>query len=289
MSYKKNMAKKSVKVIGATVLLFAAIITAVFTTSSDSKKLEHSVVETFVSTTSERVVLCCNASAVSTTTTNVSATSSSVTKVTTIPVTTVTTVPVTTTVTTTTVTDKEDPEMIPVAEPEPVVEDTYVDPVVEEEPYYEPEPEPEPVYDEPEYYEPSSDGLTCIGSFSRGTFYTGSYGGSGRALMDCAYGGDGEVKGSIASYYLWRTYGYNYNGERTKVYLEVTGYPSMSGWYSLDDCSANYGYYGGMVDSSGYSYSGWIDPDEVIDFAYYYNSNCQFYGQGVVHVTAYVK
>ena len=286
MSYKKNAKKSVCKVISTVVIFFTAMIIAVVTTPDSSDKLEHRVDVSGCVTTSMTSIeraLSCTSKAVTTTTpgTNVSATSSSVTNVTTtIPVTTVTTV------TTTTATEKEEPEVIPMEDPEPVAEP---EPVVEEEPYYEPEPEPEPVYEEPEYYEePSSDGLTCIGSFSRGTFYTGSYGGSGRALMDCAYGGDGTVKGSIASRYLYDTYGYNYNGERTKVYLEVLGYPSMDGWYYLDDASADYGYYGGMVDSSGYSYSGWVSPYEVIDFAYWYNSNCQFYGQGVVHVTAYM-
>lgn len=126
--------------------------------------------------------------------------------------------------------------------------------------------------------EPSNDGMTYIKHFSRGTYYTGWGGGSGRTLIDCLYG-NGEIKGSVASYYLWRTYGYNYNGQRTKIYVEVSGYPSMSGFYYLDDCSANYGYWAG---------SRWVDPDDVIDFYYYSNSNCQFQNQGVVEVDVYI-
>lgn len=132
-----------------------------------------------------------------------------------------------------------------------------------------------------EYVEPetsSNDGLTYVKHFSRGTYYTGWGGGSGRTLIDCSYG-NGEIKGSVASYYLWRTYGYNYNGQRTKIYVEVSGYPSMSGFYYLDDCSANYGYWAG---------SRWVDPDDVIDFYYYSNSNCQFQNQGVVQVDVYI-
>lgn len=134
-------------------------------------------------------------------------------------------------------------------------------------------------YIEPEPETPSSDGLTYIKHFSRGTYYPeGSVGGSGRTLIDCLYG-NGEVKGSVASYYLWRTYGYNYNGQRTKIYVEVSGYPSMSGFYYLDDCSANYGYWAGNT---------WVNPDDVIDFYYYSGGNCQFRGQGVVQVDVYI-
>ena len=37
--------------------------------------------------------------------------------------------------------------------------------------------------------------------------------------------GNDKVKGSIASWYLYKNYGYKYNGKRTTVYLEVKGYP----------------------------------------------------------------
>lgn len=112
--------------------------------------------------------------------------------------------------------------------------------------------------------------MTYVKNFSRGTYYAYGYqctGGSGRALIDCLYG-SGGVKGSIASSYLYRNYGYNYNGKRTMVYLEISGYPSMNGYYYLDDSDAG-------------------NPN-VIDFYYTYNSNCQFQYQGVVSVDCYI-
>ena len=115
----------------------------------------------------------------------------------------------------------------------------------------------------------NSDGLTYVKHFSRGTYYAyggARNGGSGRSLIDCSYG-DGTVKGSIASSYLYNTYGYNVN-DRTKVYLEVEGYSEMNGWYYLDDSDAG--------------------NSEVIDFFYYDNSNCQFQYQGVVQVDCYI-
>lgn len=110
--------------------------------------------------------------------------------------------------------------------------------------------------------------MTYVKNFSRGTYYAYGYqctGGSGRSLIDCSYGSNG-VKGSIASSYLYRNYGYNYNGKRTMVYLEISGYPSMNGYYYLDDSDAG--------------------NSNVIDFYYTYNSNCQF--QGVVSVDCYI-
>ena len=112
--------------------------------------------------------------------------------------------------------------------------------------------------------------MTYVKNFSRGTYYAYGYqctGGSGRSLIDCSYG-SGGVKGSIASSYLYRNYGYNYNGKRTMVYLEISGYPSMNGYYYLDDSDAG-------------------NPN-VIDFYYPYNSNCQFQYQGVVSVDCYI-
>ena len=89
--------------------------------------------------------------------------------------------------------------------------------------------------------------LTYVKRFTRGTFYhTWGYpsnGGSGRALLDCSYD-NGDMKGSIASSFLYSNYSYNYNGNRTKVYLEVydkdgaTDYSFMNGWYYVDDCDA---------------------------------------------------
>lgn len=106
----------------------------------------------------------------------------------------------------------------------------------------------------------------------RGTYYSpGSWnnysavGGSGRSLLDCNSGGDGYAKGSIASGYLYNLLGYYQNGGRTTVWLEVSGYPDMSGLYYLDDCSGA----------------------DVIDFFYNANSNCQFNYDGVVSVDVY--
>jgi len=107
--------------------------------------------------------------------------------------------------------------------------------------------------------------MSYVKNFTRGTYY-GEYGydvcgGSGRSLIDCSWG-DGTVRGSIASSYLYSNYGYNYNGKRTMVYLEVYGCPSMTGYYYLDDCDAG----------------NW----SVIDFYYRYYSNCPFQNAGVL-------
>ena len=112
--------------------------------------------------------------------------------------------------------------------------------------------------------------MSYVKHFSRGTYYAygcQKSGGSGRALIDCSYG-SGGVRGSIASSYLYSNYGYNYNGKRTMVYLEIDGYSSMNGYYYLDDCDAG----------------NW----NVIDFYYTYNSNCPFQNQGVVGVECYI-
>lgn len=119
------------------------------------------------------------------------------------------------------------------------------------------------------YEEPITSNLSFVKTFTRGTYYAyggGRCGGSGRSLIDCSWG-NGTVKGSIASSYLYNLYGYNYNG-RTMVYLEVKGYPSMNGYYYVDDSDAG--------------------NSNVIDFFYYYGSNCQFRNQGVVSVDCYI-
>lgn len=121
---------------------------------------------------------------------------------------------------------------------------------------------PNPVEDTPSGLQ-----IQFVKTFSRGTYYAYGgprSGGSGRQLIDCSYG-DGGIKGSIASWYLYNNYGYNYNGKRTTVYLEVDGYPQMNGLYYLDDSCA-----------PGYN--------DVIDFFFLYNSNCPFQCQGVVKV-----
>ena len=66
----------------------------------------------------------------------------------------------------------------------------------------------------------SSVNRTFVKNFSRGTYYCygkAMKGGSGRQLISCAVGDD-FAKGSIASSYLYRNYGYNYNGSRTYVF-----------------------------------------------------------------------
>lgn len=123
-----------------------------------------------------------------------------------------------------------------------------------------------------EYIEPIPEPgeLTYVKHFTRGTYYAYGgprKGGSQRQLIDCSIG-DGTVKGSIASSYLYRNYGYNYNGKRTMVYLEINGYPQMNGYYYLDDCDAG-------------------NPN-VIDFFFLYGSNCPFQRQGVVQVDCYI-
>ena len=118
---------------------------------------------------------------------------------------------------------------------------------------------------------PSPDGMAYVKHFSRGTYYCygcEKYGGSGRYLYDCSYGNGDGIKGSIASSYIYSNYGYNYNGQRTKVYIEVAGYPSMSGYYYCDDSDAG----------------NW----NVIDFFYIYGSNCPFQNQGVVEVDVWI-
>lgn len=111
-----------------------------------------------------------------------------------------------------------------------------------------------------------------VKTFNRCTYYAyghgGLCGGSGRSLIDCSYG-NGTVKGSIASSYLYSNYGYNYNGSRTMVYLEVSQYPQMTGYYYLDDCCAFY-------------------LNDTIDFYYDYNSNCPFQYQGVISADCYI-
>ena len=106
--------------------------------------------------------------------------------------------------------------------------------------------------------------------FSRGTYYcypSGTIGGSGRTLIDCSVG-DGIIKGSVASNYLYHELGYNLNGNRTVVYVEVPDFPEMNGLYYVDDCSA--------------------PNDEIIDFFYTDASHCPFDGIGVVTVKCYL-
>lgn len=126
-----------------------------------------------------------------------------------------------------------------------------------------------------EYFIPVSEPIqansneTYVKRFTRGTYYCygcAKKGGSGRSLIECNTSND--INGSIASSYLYNAYGYKYSGGRTKVRLEVSGYPSMNGYYYLDDSDAG-------------------NPN-VIDFYYIYASNCPFRNQGVVQVECWI-
>lgn len=111
-------------------------------------------------------------------------------------------------------------------------------------------------------------GLTYLGNFT-GTYYRGATnpcrGGSGRTLIDCAAGAM-NVKGSVACKYIYANYGY-YVNDRTKVYIEVPSYPSMTGWYYVDDCCASY---------------------SVVDFYYPNYNRCPFQNAGVISVKLYI-
>lgn len=117
--------------------------------------------------------------------------------------------------------------------------------------------------------------------FTHGTYYCGSsetVGGSGRELIDCSVG-DGIIKGSVASYFLYTELGYNLNGNRTVVYLEIPEFPKMNGIYYLDDCSTSENMTVGNIT---------IDANETIDFFYTDASNCPFQNIGVITVKCYL-
>lgn len=107
-----------------------------------------------------------------------------------------------------------------------------------------------------------------VKTFTRGTYYPGLegygstqvYGGSGRLLMDCSIKDD-EIKGSVACKYIQERYGYNYNGARTIVYLDIPEMPELSGFYFVDDSCLR---------------------DDTIDFYFTYKANCPFMNQGVL-------
>ena len=107
-----------------------------------------------------------------------------------------------------------------------------------------------------------------VKTFTMGTYYPGweAYGstqlsgGSGRLLMDCSIKDD-EIKGSVACKYIQEKYGYNYNGARTIVYLDIPEFPDMSGFYFVDDSCLR---------------------DDTIDFYFTYEANCPFRNQGVL-------
>ena len=104
-------------------------------------------------------------------------------------------------------------------------------------------------------------------TFTRGTYYKAntwiSPGGSGRQPLD--YTDCANVKGSVASSYIYQNYGYEYNGKRTMVYLEVPQYPDMDGYYYVDDSNT-------------------LGVWNVIDFYYhdYCNTPNDFRNQGVI-------
>lgn len=112
--------------------------------------------------------------------------------------------------------------------------------------------------------------LTCLGSF-RGTYYSGRtvpcLGGSGRRLNDCGVNLNCEYKGSIASKFIYETYGYYRNDEPTQVYLEIQEFSEMNGWYTVDDCNGD---------------------RTIVDFYYSTYDACPFQYTGVVSVTMYV-
>ena len=107
-----------------------------------------------------------------------------------------------------------------------------------------------------------------VKTFTRGTYYPGweaygstqVYGGSGRLLMDCSIKDD-EIKGSVACKYIQEKYGYNYNGARTIVYLDIPEMSELSGFYFVDDSCLR---------------------DDTIDFYFTYKANCPFMNQGVL-------
>lgn len=107
-----------------------------------------------------------------------------------------------------------------------------------------------------------------VKTFTRGTYYPGwegygstqVYGGSGRLLMDCGIKDD-EIKGSVSCKYIQERYGYNYNGARTIVYLDIPEMPELSGFYYVDDSCLR---------------------DDTIDFYFTYKANCPFMNQGVL-------
>ena len=114
-----------------------------------------------------------------------------------------------------------------------------------------------------------------VKTFTRGTYYPGweGYGltqlkgGSGRYLMDCSIKDD-EIKGSIACGYIYREYGYNHNGARTVVYLDIPKMPELNGFYYVDDCCSR---------------------DDTIDFYFTYEENCPFKNQGVItNISCYI-
>ena len=112
--------------------------------------------------------------------------------------------------------------------------------------------------------------LVCLGTY-KGTYYSGRTvpckGGSGRTLNDCGINITSDYKGSVASKYIYKHYGYKHNGEPTKVYLEIKEFPEMNGWYTVDDCNGN---------------------EKTVDFYFTHYDGCPFQYSGVVKVVMYI-
>ena len=122
--------------------------------------------------------------------------------------------------------------------------------------------------DLPDNTTPPFDNLKFLGNY-KGTYYPVKgpcNGGSGRILVDCGVNLNDSYKGSIASKYIYKNYGYNHNG-KTMVYLKIKEYSEMDGWYSVDDCNGN---------------------TKIVDFYYSDAQNCPFQYDGVVHVEMYI-
>lgn len=121
--------------------------------------------------------------------------------------------------------------------------------------------------------EPVTSGNNFVKTFSRGTYYSvfdesQAYGGSGRSLYSCTTDPNVEIKGSIACRFVYEKYGYNYDGSRTIVYLDIPSHPQMTGFYYVDDCCAS---------------------RDTIDFYYYRTSDCPFQYDGVIHnISCYI-
>lgn len=104
-----------------------------------------------------------------------------------------------------------------------------------------------------------------------GTYYHGEYtnpcpGGSGRMLEDCTPKSN-DTKGSVACKRIQSEYGYNVNG-RTRVYLEIDGYPDMNGWYWVDDACESY---------------------SVVDFYFINYSSCPWENDGLSRVHLWME
>lgn len=110
--------------------------------------------------------------------------------------------------------------------------------------------------------------LTYLGSFT-GTYFKGETdpcnGGSGRILIPCVIKDD-TYKGSVASKFVFNSYGYELNG-KTMIYIEFPSMPDLNGWYSVDDCNA--------------------DPS-IIDFYFPDYSKCPWQQDGVIQCVAWI-